>query len=172
MLDSHQQPVTRLTTGVRVRQITFYAIYHANLYLLVPLQALASLKKISWDSSFCENKSMTCVESEPHALAVYGSLQPGGPNEHILARLGGEWSDGFVLGRLEADGWGAKVGYPGIRLLPDGESIAVKIFTSIRLLEFWGELDEFEGDGYVRTRCIVETDRGAVDAFIYQLASS
>ena len=107
---------------------------------------------------------------EPHALAVYGSLQPGGPNEHILASLGGEWSDGFVLGRLEEDGWGAKVGYPGIRLLPDGDRIPVKILTSPKLLEFLRELDEFEGAEYVRTLCKVEKGDELVAAFIYQLA--
>jgi hypothetical protein len=45
-----------------------------------------------------------------NSLAVYGSLQPGGPNEHILAPLEGTWTDGFVRGILEEGGWGAAVG--------------------------------------------------------------
>lgn len=108
---------------------------------------------------------------ETCALAVYGSLQPGGPNEHVLARLGGEWSDGYVLGSLDEKGWGAKVGFPGIRLSDTGDRIPVKVLTSQNLSEFWGELDEFEGAEYLRTRCTVETVDGPVDAFIYQLAS-
>ena len=78
---------------------------------------------------------------ETGALAVYGSLQPGGPNEHVLARLGGEWSDGYVLGSLDEKGWGAKVGFPGIRLSDTGYRIPVKVLTSQNLSEFWGELD-------------------------------
>ena len=29
-------------------------------------------------------------------LFVYGSLQPGGPNEHVLAETGGDWQPGVI----------------------------------------------------------------------------
>ena len=108
--------------------------------------------------------------SNPGALAVYGSLQPGGPNEHVLVPLNGQWSEGFVLGHLEESGWGAEVGFPGIRLSEDGDQIMVKLFTSDKLSNFWQMLDEFEGDEYVRRLCDVETTAGVVKAFIYTLA--
>jgi len=108
--------------------------------------------------------------TQPSALAVYGTLQPGGPNEHILSPYEGEWIDGYVLGNLEHQGWGADVGFPGIRLCADGGKVPVKLFVSNRLPELWQTLDEFEGEGYLRTLCKVETANGSVEAQIYQLA--
>ena len=40
-------------------------------------------------------------------LFVYGTLQPGQPNEHELASISGEWSKAQVRGRLVDVGWGA-----------------------------------------------------------------
>src|SRR4028118_1413410 len=50
-----------------------------------------------------------------HTLAVYGTLAPGQPNHHVLAPLGGEWTDGLIEGDLIPLGWGAALGYPGFR---------------------------------------------------------
>ncbi len=50
-----------------------------------------------------------------HTLAVYGTLAPGQPNHHVLAPLGGEWTDGTIEGDLIPLGWGAALGYPGFR---------------------------------------------------------
>src|ERR687897_3609319 len=50
-----------------------------------------------------------------HTLAVYGTLAPGQPNHHVLAPLGGEWTDGLIEGDLLPVGWGAELGYPGFR---------------------------------------------------------
>ena len=113
---------------------------------------------------------MNLSQTEPSALAVYGTLQPGGPNEHILSPHEGEWIDGYVLGNLEHQGWGAEVGFPGIRLSANGGRVPVKLFVSNRLPELWQTLDEFEGEGYLRTLCKVETANRAVEAQIYQLA--
>ena len=106
------------------------------------------------------------------ALAVYGSLQPGAPNAHVLAPLKGIWSEGYVLGHLEDSGWGAAVGFAGIRLSEDGQRIPVRLFTSDRLPEFWDDLDGFEGGEYRRRVCTVETSDGPVGAYIYELATS
>jgi gamma-glutamylcyclotransferase (GGCT)/AIG2-like uncharacterized protein YtfP len=105
-----------------------------------------------------------------NCLAVYGSLQPGGPNEHILVPLEGSWTNGFVRGTLEQSGWGAKVGFPGMRLSDQGDLIAVKLFQSPKLDAFWEQLDEFEGEEYIRQSCVVETKDGLVTACIYALA--
>src|SRR5215210_2258175 len=42
-----------------------------------------------------------------HTLTVYGTLAPGQPNHHVLAPLGGEWTDGMIEGYLIPMGWGA-----------------------------------------------------------------
>jgi hypothetical protein len=48
-------------------------------------------------------------------LAVYGTLAPGQPNHHIVAPLGGEWTEGVVEGDLHPVGWGATLGYRAFR---------------------------------------------------------
>ncbi len=50
-----------------------------------------------------------------HTLAVYGTLAPGRPNHHVVAPLGGEWTEGLIEGELLPVGWGADLGYPGFR---------------------------------------------------------
>jgi gamma-glutamylcyclotransferase (GGCT)/AIG2-like uncharacterized protein YtfP len=50
-----------------------------------------------------------------HTLAVYGTLAPGQPNHHVVAPLGGEWTDGTIEGDLIPLGWDAALGYPGFR---------------------------------------------------------
>jgi gamma-glutamylcyclotransferase (GGCT)/AIG2-like uncharacterized protein YtfP len=74
------------------------------------------------------------------------------------------------MGHLEEAGWGAEVGFPGIRLSEEGDPIMVKLFTSDKLPNFWQKLDAFEGEEYVRKLCEVETPDGTVKAFIYTLA--
>jgi len=106
------------------------------------------------------------------SLAVYGTLQPGGPNEHILKPLNGTWIDGEVFGSLEHAGWGAEVGFPGIRLATAGNIVPVKLFTSENLPAFWLTLDDFEGAEYVRVPCQVRTALGEFTASIYALAGS
>jgi len=113
---------------------------------------------------------MNVTPSVDTALAVYGTLQPGGPNEHILKALRGTWIDGQVNGRLEQSGWGAKVGFPGIRLADVRDVVHVKLFTSEALKDFWSTLDEFEGVEYSRVPCRVVTALGEFNASIYALA--
>lgn len=83
-------------------------------------------------------------------LAVYGSLIPGGSNHHIVEPLGGEWTQGFVIGELLATGWAASLGYKAFRPRADGARIAVHMLTSPRLRDDWPRLDAFEGPGYIR----------------------
>jgi gamma-glutamylcyclotransferase (GGCT)/AIG2-like uncharacterized protein YtfP len=85
-----------------------------------------------------------------HALATYGTLAPGRPNHHVVAPLGGEWTEGLIEGDLLSLGWGAELGYPGFRPRAGGDAVAVWVLTASRLAVSWPELDRFEGEGYRR----------------------
>ena len=83
-------------------------------------------------------------------LFVYGTLQPGRPNEHILAPLAGAWQPAIVKGHLKPDGWGAALGFPGLVLNEAGVEVRGVIFSSEKLDDFWSTLDDFEGEQYER----------------------
>ena len=85
-----------------------------------------------------------------YTLAVYGTLAPGQPNHHVVAPLGGEWTDGLVEGDLLPVGWGAALGYPGFRPRARGAAVAVQVLTAPLLATAWPTLDRFEGPGYQR----------------------
>src|SRR5215210_469731 len=96
-----------------------------------------------------------------HTLAVYGTLAPGQPNHHVLAPLGGEWTDGMIDGDLIPMGWGAALGYAGFRPRAGGDAVAVKVLTAPSLATAWSALDRFEGPGYRRILVpIFDTDLG------------
>jgi gamma-glutamylcyclotransferase (GGCT)/AIG2-like uncharacterized protein YtfP len=84
------------------------------------------------------------------ALATYGTLAPGRPNHHVVAPLGGEWTEGLIEGDLIPTGWGAELGYPGFRPRAGGEAVAVWVLRASRLAGAWPVLDRFEGEGYRR----------------------
>ncbi len=103
-------------------------------------------------------------------LFVYGTLGPGGPNEHILAGVGGSWLQATVTGTLQQKGWGAEMGYPGIVLSKEGDEVEGFLFTSENLTSNWLELDEFEGEAYERVLTKVKlSDESFVDAYVYAL---
>ena len=100
-----------------------------------------------------------------HTLAVYGTPAPGRPNHHLLAPLGGEWTDGTIEGDLIPLGWGAALGYPGFRPRAGGDAVAVKVLTAPSLATAWPDLDRFEGPGYRRILVpIFDTDLGTEQA--------
>jgi gamma-glutamylcyclotransferase (GGCT)/AIG2-like uncharacterized protein YtfP len=101
-------------------------------------------------------------------LAVYGTLAPGRENHGQLAPLKGHWRAGTVKGRLVCEGWAAELGYPAIVLDPAAEPVAVQIFESAELPQHWERLDYFEGPAYRRVVVQVETESGAVNAWIYE----
>lgn len=104
-------------------------------------------------------------------LFVYGSLQPGGDNEHVLADLAGSWTPASVRGVLTEGGWGASMGYPGLTLDPDGPRVRGFVFRSAELATSWPALDEFEGDEYWRVTATVTLENGeAIQADVYVLA--
>ena len=101
-------------------------------------------------------------------LFVYGTLQPGKSNAHILENIGGQWLPGHVTGTYHNSGWGAAQGFPGLVLSAQGEKAPGYIFTSDALAEQWAMLDEF-GDGYDRVEVDVVSDDGIIRAWVYQL---
>lgn len=110
------------------------------------------------------------MSSDSDRLFVYGSLQPGSVNAHVLADVSGSWQPGSVRGRLVASGWGAELGFPALVLDPEAEAIEGSVLTSTELDAKLDELDEFEGDGYERVRAAVRLRTGdEVVAWLYQL---
>lgn len=102
-------------------------------------------------------------------LFVYGTLQPGKSNAHILEEIGGEWQPGYVTGTFYDRGWGAAEGFPGIVLEDNGPQVQGYLFISAHLDAHWAMLDEFE-DGYDRVEVMVTTKEGQqLSAWIYQL---
>lgn len=85
-----------------------------------------------------------------HRLAVYGTLAPGRPNHHVVAPLGGAWTDGLIEGDLIPVGWGAAAGYPAFRPRVGGAAVAVQVLTAPLLATAWHDLDHFEGPEYQR----------------------
>ncbi len=99
-----------------------------------------------------------------HCLAVYGSLAPGEPNHSVIERIRGEWTEGFVRGRLEESGWGAGIGYPAITWDPEADPVPVRMVVSSDLPLHWALLDEFEGVEYVRILVPIEDEDGGLIA--------
>ena len=106
-------------------------------------------------------------------LFIYGTLQPGGPNEHVLTDIGGEWSPAVIKGNLTEAGWGASMGYPGLVLDESGNDIQGYVFASSNLSARWAYLDEFEGEEYERVVAPVTLLSGEqVQAYVYVLPAS
>jgi gamma-glutamylcyclotransferase (GGCT)/AIG2-like uncharacterized protein YtfP len=103
-------------------------------------------------------------------LFVYGTLAPGRPNAHILADVPGSWEPASVTGTLRAEGWGAAMGYPGLDLDENGETIEGFVFSSDALADHWARLDQFEGVAYRRIPTAVRLANGeSVQAYLYAL---
>ena len=101
-------------------------------------------------------------------LFVYGTLQPGQHNEHLLARIEGTWRQASVTGSLEYrtshEGWQ----YPVLSISEQGYTVQGLIFTSKYLEHNWAVLDAFEGDEYTRSTCLAMGRDGTRNkVFIY-----
>ena len=105
-----------------------------------------------------------------HRLFVYGTLQPGEPNAHLLESIGGSWTPAFIYGHFDADGWGKTGGYPAVKLDPNGAQVQGYIFISKALPYHLERLDDFEGEAYERRRTTAFTSsRESFRAYIYSL---
>jgi gamma-glutamylcyclotransferase (GGCT)/AIG2-like uncharacterized protein YtfP len=106
-------------------------------------------------------------------LFVYGSLQPGRENAHLLEAIGGSWQAASVKGILRPAGWGAAIGYPALTLDANGSVVSGFVFTSETLPQHWARLDEFEGEEYERVVTMVRLeDMSTVEAHVYVLHRS
>lgn len=95
---------------------------------------------------------------------------PNCPNGHVLENIVGKFTPATVKGFLKDAGWSASMGYPGIQLNPEGDTVHGFLFTSNNLINHWDYLDEFEGEEFQRQPIKVETyDEIEVDTFIYVL---
>ena len=103
-------------------------------------------------------------------LFIYGSLQPGGPNEHVLTAIGGEWEPAVIKGKLIEAGWGASLGYAGLVIDETGIDIHGHVFASSNLSAEWTYLDKFEGEEYERVVASITLLSGEqVPAHVYVL---
>jgi len=78
-------------------------------------------------------------------LAIYGTLRRGGANHRIIEHIAGEWTEGFVCGRIEE-----YYGFPFFVWDAKGDKIAVEVLSSSELCESWERIDRFEGVWYHR----------------------
>jgi len=103
-------------------------------------------------------------------LFVYGTLMPNCPNGHVLENIVGKFVPATVTGELIGAGWSASMGYPGIKLDPEGDTVHGYLFYSHNLADYWEFLDEFEGEEFIRTEVTVERhDELDVNTCIYVL---
>jgi gamma-glutamylcyclotransferase (GGCT)/AIG2-like uncharacterized protein YtfP len=103
-------------------------------------------------------------------LFVYGSLQPGHTNAHLLEQVGGTWQAASVVGMLRPEGWGAPQGYPALTLDERGTQVRGFVFSSEKLAQHWQRLDEFEGADYERVLTTASVDGdGTIEAYVYVL---
>jgi len=104
-------------------------------------------------------------------LFVYGSLQPGEANEHVMKGIGGEWRKATIKGRWHEEGWGyVNHGLRGMVVDADGQEISGYIFTSSNLKSHWAMLDEFEGSDYERVETSAICSNGeSVGVYVYAL---
>ena len=106
-------------------------------------------------------------------LFVYGTLMPNCPNGHVLENIVGKFVPATVKGKLIDAGWSASMGYPGIKLNPNGDTVHGFLFYSDNLINHWDSLDEFEGAEFERVPvCVERFDEFEVDTFIYVLKAS
>ena len=103
-------------------------------------------------------------------IFVYGTLKRGEKNSYLLDRIGGEWIEATVKGKLHDEGWGSKFGCPGIKVDVKGQVVHGYIFRSDKLEENICFFDEFEGTEYKRTITDITLKNGlTTKAYIYQL---
>ena len=98
---------------------------------------------------------------------------PNCPNGYVLENIVGKFVPATVRGFLKDAGWSASMGYPGIKLNEDGDTVHGFLFYSDNLINHWDFLDEFEGAEFQRVPVTVERfDEFEIDTFIYVLKAS
>ena len=104
-----------------------------------------------------------------NSIFVYGTLQPGKQNNHLLSDCRGTWKKGYVFGKLININHGEDYGYPAIKLEKKASKSHGMIFKADNLKKKLIELDKFEGKDYKRVITDVILDDGTViKAYIYE----
>jgi len=76
----------------------------------------------------------------------------------------------IIMGELVSEGWGSKMGCPGLKLGNNVEIIKGFVFSSDNFSDHWQRLDEFEGEEYCRILSEVQLENGSlIDAYVYAL---
>ena len=105
-----------------------------------------------------------------NSIFVYGSLQRGMQNYHLLKDFNGTWKKGYVTGTLINIDKGENYGFPAIKLDDKGSKIYGMILKSKDLEKNLFKLDKFEGSDYKRVVTDVTLeDNSKIKAFTYQL---
>ena len=121
---------------------------------------------MSWQNS--PTTSVFTVTDDVAALAVYGSLMPGGENHWVVRGLGGDWVDGVVRGFQFDITWGPAEGCEGFLADDSGNAVPVSVLISDRLEKNWRSVDDFHGEGFERQVVSVTlSDDTAIQAWIY-----
>ena len=66
-------------------------------------------------------------------IFLYGTLQLGKQNQHILKELNGTWKKGYVIRTLINKGWGSEYRFPGLKLNKNRSKICGMLFQSKEL---------------------------------------
>lgn len=105
-------------------------------------------------------------------LCVYGRMRPGGPDAHVLAPFGGDWTRGDFPGFLQNGAVCSLDVCPGLAWAPDGPLNPGHILTSDQLPARWSDIDSSEGGNYVRLLTPVHTEAGDIVANVYVSADA
>lgn len=95
-------------------------------------------------------------------LATYGSLRPGGSLHHVVAPLGGAWTEGELRGDVRV-----VAGYPVLRWHRHGAAVPASLLRADALRGAWPSLDEVEGPRYRRAVVLAWVPGGPVAATAY-----
>ncbi|MGF1500645.1 MAG: agmatinase [Paracoccaceae bacterium] len=102
-------------------------------------------------------------------LATYGTFPPGRENHHVVAPIGGVWSEGWLEGDLRSISAGRWAGYAGF-LPMAGARLPAWLLEAPDLPAHWSHLDAFEGPALERrTLPFHRADGTTVPAQVYVL---
>ncbi|MDD7908696.1 MULTISPECIES: gamma-glutamylcyclotransferase family protein [Pseudovibrio] len=95
-------------------------------------------------------------------LFVYGSLAPGASHEYLLTQVSGVWTRASVRAHYQDRGFSEGKGYPA--LVPDEQADWLRgyVYSSQSLHEIWDDIDEWEGEEYVRVPIEVQCEDGSL----------
>lgn len=97
------------------------------------------------------DRSVRCLALLGGGLSGFGNQR----GDFVWVRGHRLWGE-----HLRAEGWGAAMGFPGLDLDAQGDTIEGLVFSSTQLAAHWPALDAFKGDAYRRTLAAVRLASG------------